>query len=345
MKFIIAFAIILCTLISRNVNAQIHIKLDSIPISTPNNASIYIAGDFNDWNPDDENYQLLKQEDGSYHITIKTKEEIINYKFTLGSWDKVECDIKGNDVPNRISKNNFSDTIYAKVAAWKTDVKKTTCSANVHIIKEDFFIPQLNRTRKVWIYLPPDYEKSKISYPVLYMHDGQNLFDDSTSYAGEWSVDESLNDLFKKTVKGFIVVGINHGDSLRIEELTPWKNEQYGGGKGAEYAKFVVETLKPFIDKNYRTLSDKENTGVMGSSLGGLISFYMGLKYPNTFGKAGVFSPSFWFSDECYKMAEKFNKAASLRMYILAGGKEYPGFEEQIKKMEHIFRDKRSIRR
>jgi predicted alpha/beta superfamily hydrolase len=78
------------------------------------------------------------------------------------------------------------------------------------------------------------------------MHDGQNLFDDSTSYTGEWSVDESLNDLFKKTVKGFIVVGINHGDSLRIEELTPWKNEQYGGGKGAEYAKFVVETLKPF---------------------------------------------------------------------------------------------------
>ena len=106
--------------------------------------------------------------------------------------------------------------------------------------------------------MPPDYYQNKKKYPVLYMHDGQKLFDYSTSYVREWGVDESLNKLFDATGKWIIVVGVSHRDSLRVEELTPWTNPKYGGGKGVAYAEFIVETLKPYVDGKYRTLLDRD---------------------------------------------------------------------------------------
>jgi len=340
MKLVPTLAVFVLVLFTQSTIAQLTIKITKIPLSTPANTTIYIAGDFNNWEPANEKHALIKKADGSYLAKISTGKEQINYKFTLGSWDKVECNAQGKEISNRVAKSNKSDTVYAKIEAWKTGIKKSTRASNVHIIAEDFYMPQFNRKRKIWIYLPPNYHQTQKKYPVLYMHDGQNLFDDTTSYAGEWGIDESLNKLFKETGKGYIVVGINHGDSLRGKELTPWVNILYGGGKGPVYVKFIVETLKPFIDKNYRTLPDRENTGVMGSSFGGINSFYTGLAYHNIFSKIGAFSPSFWYSDECYKMAEEFNKSASIKMYMLAGGNEYQGFEEQAKKMEQIFRKK-----
>ena len=112
------------------------------------------------------------------------------------------------------------------------------------------------------------------------MHDGQNLFDKNTSGYGEWKVDEALDKLYREKGLKLIVVGIDHGGSERLNEYSPFKNEKYGGGKGDAYLDFVVNTLKPYIDSNYRTLSDKKNTGIMGSSMGGLISHYAALKFP-----------------------------------------------------------------
>ncbi|QXP71799.1 alpha/beta hydrolase [Polaribacter sp. R2A056_3_33] len=126
----------------------------------------------------------------------------------------------------------------------------------------------------------------------------------------------------KNTGKSFIVVGIENGGEHRIEEYTPWKNQKYGGGKGAIYVDFLVTQLKPFIDKNYRTKLAPENTAIIGSSLGGLISFYGGLKYPNTFGKIGALSTSFWFSDKVVKFAEENGNQKNTRLYLLAGDKE-----------------------
>ena len=177
--------------------------------------------------------------------------------------------------------------------------------------------PTLSTTKKIWVYLPLDYEKSTKKYPVLYMHDAQNLFDAKTSYAGEWRVDETLDSL-KANV---IVIGIEHGNEKRMDELTPFKNEKYGGGKADAYLDFIVSTLKPHVDLNYRTKSSKKNTGIMGSSLGGLVSFYAVLKYPETFGKAGVFSPSFWFSEEIYTFAKQAKKSKA-KLYFLCGDKE-----------------------
>lgn len=205
----------------------------------------------------------------------------------------------------------------------KSNQKKSTKAANVSILKKEFIIDGLNSiSHKVWVYLPPNYETSKDNYSVIYMQDAQNLFDDATSFIGEWQVDETLNKLFKKTGKGYIVVGVENGGEKRIEEYTPWKNQKYGGGKGAIYIDFLAKTLKPFIDKNYRTKPAAENTAIIGSSLGGLISFYGGLKYPEVFGKIGALSTSFWFSDQVIDFAKQHGKQTNTKLYLLVGGKE-----------------------
>jgi len=207
--------------------------------------------------------------------------------------------------------------------AQNTSEKKSTAAKNVFIIKKEFVIPNLNTiSHKVWVYLPPNYNGTSKKFPVIYMHDGQNLFDNTTSYIGEWGVDEILNDLYKKTGKGFIVVGIENGQAERINEYTPWKNEKYGGGKGAVYVDFIVHTLKPYIDATYRTKPQQKYTGLMGSSLGGLISYYGGLKYPAIFGKIGALSTSFWFSKKVEDFTKEHGKIKKVKLFLLVGGKE-----------------------
>jgi alpha-glucosidase len=217
---------------------------------------------------------------------------------------------------------------------------KSTATKNVSIIQQEFTIPNLNeKSHKIWVYLPPNYETSTENYPVIYMHDGQNLFDVKTAYAGEWNVDETLNTLFEKTNKGFIVVGIENAGEERINEYTPWPHEKYGGGKGAIYIQFIVNTLKPFIDQNYRTKPQQKYTGLMGSSLGGLISYYGGLKYPNTFGKIGALSTSFWFSNEVENFTQENGNIKNVKMYLLVGGNEGEGMVEDTQKFEYLLRN------
>lgn len=121
------------------------------------------------------------------------------------------------------------------------------------------------------------------------MQDGQNLFDDATSYAGEWGIDEHLDSLFSSGKKEAIIVGIDNGLSKRMTEYNPYSFQQFGKGEGNEYVDFLVKNLKPFIDKKYRTLKNKQNTFIAGSSMGGLISLYAALKYPKIFVGAGIF--------------------------------------------------------
>ena len=161
--------------------------------------------------------------------------------------------------------------------------QQSTCSKNVSVFEID--APQLHCKKRIWIYLPIGYEKIVEKYPVIYMHDAQNLFDKKTSYAGEWQVDETLDSLKAK----IIVVGIEHGGDQRLMELTPFVHPKHGGGKADLYVDFIVKNLKPYIDENYRTKKSAKNTCIFGSSLGGLTSFYAVLKYPKIFGKAGIF--------------------------------------------------------
>lgn len=191
--------------------------------------------------------------------------------------------------------------------------------------------PQLETNKKIWVYLPKNYNTSNKKFSVLYMHDAQNLFDTKTSYAGEWNVDEKLDSINAQ----LIVIGIEHGKEKRIDELTPYKNEKYGGGNADTYLKFIIETLKPKIDSTYRTKTKPRNTIIMGSSLGGLTSYYATLKYPTVFGKAGVFSPSFWFSKDIYDFTEKSKKINS-KIYFLCGDNESDEMVSDLNKMEHL---------
>lgn len=192
--------------------------------------------------------------------------------------------------------------------------------------------PQLHADKTIWVYLPHDYEKTTLAYPVLYMHDGQNVFDHAESHKREWHVEEKLNDLHSEV----IVVGIEHGGSThRIDELTPYKNEDYGGGHSDDYLDFMVNILKPHIDNEYRTLSDKKHTTIFGSSVGGLISFYALLKFPDIFGNAGVFSPSFWFSDEIFKLMEEV-KEIDGKIYFMAGDHESKNMIPDLDHMEEL---------
>lgn len=205
----------------------------------------------------------------------------------------------------------------------KIERKLPQQKGSVSVLKREFIIKGLNEvSHKIYIYLPPNYSTTKEKYSVIYMQDAQNLFDVKTAFAAEWEVDETLDSLYHKTGKGFIIVGVENGGEKRIEEYTPWKNEKYGGGKGEIYIDFLVNELKPYIDRNYKTKKSAKDTAIIGSSLGGLISFYGGLKYPNVFGKIGALSTSFWFSNKVNEFAEKNGNQKKTKLYLLIGDKE-----------------------
>jgi alpha-glucosidase len=205
---------------------------------------------------------------------------------------------------------------------------------------DSFYMPQLNRYRSIWVYLPPDYYSSTKKYPVLYMQDGQNLFEDSASFVGEWHVDETLDSLQSLGDYGCIAIGIENGGNLRTEEYMAHQNEKYGGGKGNEYVDFLVQTLKPWVDSTYRTLADAENTGIGGSSLGALISYYAALNRPDVFQRAMIFSPAFWIDDSIhYSWNNGFPEVETLKFYFLAGQLEGEKGEvvEEIEFVENIY--------
>jgi predicted alpha/beta superfamily hydrolase len=202
-------------------------------------------------------------------------------------------------------------------------------------VLRDVYSPELHNHRDVYVYLPPSYAAGDpdARFPVLYMHDGQNLFDEYFSYSGEWGVDESLDSLHAKSGFGLIVVGIDNGSDKRMNEYSPWKNERFGDPEGAAYVDFVAQTLKPLVDKTYRTLPGRGHTGIMGSSMGGLISHYALLRYPQTFSKGGIFSPSYWFSPEVFSYTTAARLPGNARLYFRLGGQEGKEMESGLQKM------------
>ena len=327
------FAAALITL-SLAAQQKIRIEINSSPANTPANGSVFIAGSFNSWNPQNKNYQFQKNNKG-YFLELSLTTGSYEYKITRGGWDKVESTKEGKDIGNRTLKVDTDATVELFVEGWKdmfassSQPKKSTANSNVRIIDTAFFIPKLNRTRRVWVYVPPSYNTSTAKYPVLYMHDGQNVFDDATSFSGEWGVDEAIDTLGLK-IRECIVVGIDNGGQKRLNEYSPYDfdlkgiaaNNVSGKGEGSLYVDYLVKTLKPFIDKTYRTLKDSKHTFVAGSSMGGLISMYAILKYPKVFGGAGVFSPAFWVAPKIFDDIKAKGKKINAKIYFYAGDEE-----------------------
>jgi predicted alpha/beta superfamily hydrolase len=323
---------VLVLLTSAIGSAQLTIKVSSTPDNTPDNATLYAAGTFNNWNPADPARQLTALGNGKYTITLNPAPGVVEFKFTRGNWETSEANTLGMFQPNhQVTYNGQPKTIEVVVLSWADmfggggGPGLNGPNGGVHIIDNDFYVPELARSRRIWIYLPPDYGTNPNKhYPVLYMQDGQNLFDSATSLNGqEWDIDGSMDQLFEEGDPGCIVVGIDNGGVHRVDEYSPWANPAFGGGEGVDYVHFIVNHLKPHVDANYRTLPDRNHTGIMGSSMGGLISMYALIEYQNVFSKAGVFSPAFWFADDkVIQHIQNAGKVSDVRVFFLAGGQE-----------------------
>ena len=322
---------------------QVTFIINDIPDYTPTEDLIYLAGDLNGWDPGNPDFVLTKNSNEQWEITLPNEPSgtTIQFKFTRGDWSTVEKGAQGEEIANREFVYGNRDTVFVDILNWADNGGggNSTAAENVSVMDDNFHMPQLNRDRRIWVYLPPDYDSNNEKYPVLYMHDGQNLFDTFTSYAGEWEVDETLNELYDEGYQVPIVVGIDNGGGERINEYTPWVNSEYGGGQGSEYMEFLVNTLKPHIDENYRTHTNREHTGIMGSSLGGLISLYGALKYQDVYGSSGIFSPAYWISDSVWAFTNDMGKQQSIKFYQIIGTLEGEDYVSGMWQMDSVLQD------
>jgi predicted alpha/beta superfamily hydrolase len=275
------------------------------PAGTDAQAQLYLAGSLEavgNWKADGR--PLVRQPDGSYLLELSVgASQRLEYKITRGSWQTVEKGPAGEELANRVLEPKADSTQRVTVARWADATGATPPTTRQSTVRGDvrvhemFHSTVLSNDRKLLVYLPPGYDKAADRYPVLYMHDGQNLFDAATSFAGEWNADETADALIKTgTVKPVIIVGIENRGAERMDEYTPTRDADHGG-KAHLYARFVVEEVKPFIDSTYRTLRDRRNTAVGGSSLGGLVSLYLCQKYSDSIGACAAISPALGWDD------------------------------------------------
>jgi len=199
--------------------------------------------------------------------------------------------------------------------------------------------PQLGNRRDLLVYLPPSYGRGDRRYPVIYMHDGQNLFDRATSFGEEWEVDQTLEEVSGEGLET-IVVGIPNTDG-RLDEYSPFHDRKHKqGGRGDEYLDFVVQTVKPIVDRDFRTRPEREATGIAGSSMGGLISLYAFFRRPETFGFAGVMSPALWFGGRGIFDYVKGKTHTPGRIYLDIGTNEGTEALNDARRMKSLLEEK-----
>jgi predicted alpha/beta superfamily hydrolase len=202
----------------------------------------------------------------------------------------------------------------------------------------------LRNQRDLIVYLPPGYdEQPDRRFPVLYLHDGQNLFDGATSFIPgmDWHVGQTADQsICAGAVAPLIIVGM-YNTKARIREYTPTHVPKLGGGRADRYAKFLIEEVKPFIEREYRTLSGPEKTGIGGSSLGGLVSLYLGLKLPHIFGRLAALSPSVWWNQ---RLMHRFAASADVRprpsIWLDIGTREGPRIVQDVEQFRDVLLQK-----
>jgi enterochelin esterase-like enzyme len=317
---LIIFLLVMINILLRAQNAIVTFEVKTYKLD--DSLSVYIAGneeEMGEWNP--SAIRLNKEMENSWKIQFSfPKGTKLEYKFTLGGWNLEALDDNGETKSNsKLPVAN--DTIVSVVVnKWGTSAPKRipfkgqiTGEVRYHRNFKGEGLPP----RDIIVWLPPSYNKEKLKrYPVLYAHDGQNLFDPSTSAFGvDWQLDETTDSLIKKEkINEIIIVGIYNSPN-RMKEY-------YTGDTGKTYLKFIVDKLKPFIDKTYRTLPDRKNTASMGSSAGGLVSFMLAWQYNNVFSKAACLSPAFYMRglDYVTPVLKSKGKRKDIMVYIDCGG-------------------------
>ena len=211
--------------------------------------------------------------------------------------------------------------------------------------------PELSRSREILVYVPPsltarsaDAARAGKRYPVIYFHDGQNMFDDKTSYVGEWHADETLDTLAREGIEA-IAVAIPNAQDDRLDEYSPWSGKaafrrRRVVGRGEAYLEWLLGSVKPLVDRSFPTRLDRAGTGTLGSSLGGLISLYAAVRYPDVFGFIGAMSPSIrWHDSRIVHLYEDWPRAkARPLIHLDMGGREWRGAFEEVRGFRETLR-------
>lgn len=308
-------------------DAKCRITIEVYAKSTPPKARVYLASTLNDWRTDDPAHQLTEVEPGRWRIEVEvSRGTLLEYKITRGTWRTVEVDEQGQELENRRLTVFGTTTVRIDVPHWRDQASERVPArrrkTDVRIIGP-FPIPVLQREREVAVYLPPDYaNEPDRRYPVLYMFDGQNLFDPATAFNVDWQIDLTCDRLIRAgKIAPMIVVGIYNGGEKRLSEQSPWKDGRLDAmGEGHAFLRWVVGGLKDHIDSKFRTLTAPEHTGVAGSSMGGLTALYAGYRYPLVFGRVAALSPAFWFArGQIFRYVAAQTRPAGARFYLDCG--------------------------
>lgn len=301
------------------------------PDGTPAGSTLWLSGDvpaLGNWNG--AGLALTARPDGRHVGTLALPVgTAFQFKVTRGSWDTVEKLAGGAERANRQAVvQGEADTVAVVVEAWRdqTESRPARTPSRTGDIRDHLAFPSRHvLARDVWVWLPPGYDKAmKQRYPVVYFHDGQNVFDGATSFLPglEWGADETADRLIReKRIAPCIVVAIAN-TSQRREDYTYETDARYGGGRSAAYMRFLTEELVPFIDSTYRTVKSPAARTVIGSSLGGLIALDLGLLHPDVFGRVGSVSPAVWWAgDAIVKRVSEVGKKP-LRIWVDIGTAE-----------------------
>lgn len=315
-------------------------------------AQVYAAFSTDGWRPGGR--KIPRVASGVYSATFQLPaEQVIEYKFTREpGWVTVEKGEDGGEMPNRslrVPAGRAEVLVLHRVARWADrgpdsvrEVIASTATGEVIERKSTltgdirahhlFHSPQLKNARTILVYLPPGYD-SDLSrrYPVLYMHDGNNVFDAKTSFTGvEWGADETAQRLIEEGQIDPLIIVAMYNTTDRVNEYTPFKHEDIGGGDGDAYLAWIIEDVKPFIDKTYRTQPDRAHTAICGSSLGGLISLYAAYRHPEVYSGAGVVSPAlFWADGRIIDYVRHAKPQIQPRIWLDIGSEEGSSFADE----------------
>jgi len=301
-----------------------------VPDSTPADAPVWVSGDLpalGSWNG--AGVRLERAAGGRYVVRVAIEGgAAFEFKVTRGSWETVEKDARGGEIANRRARAGERDTLLVTVAAWRDQaggepLRRSTLTGEVR--RHAAFPSRFVRSRDVLVWLPPGYGADrKRRYPVLYFHDGNNVFDVAASFKGvEWGADETAGRLIQSgALRPCILVGIDNTPD-RMAEYTPIADARHGGGQAAGYERFLAKELKPFVDRSYRTLPGPDDTGMVGSSLGALVSLDLALQRPDLFGLVGCVSPAAWWAErDIVRRAASVGRGTALRIWLDIGSAE-----------------------
>ncbi|MGE5457752.1 MAG: alpha/beta hydrolase-fold protein [Methanococcaceae archaeon] len=333
--------LIFSIIISAQNNMEKTITINLLTSDLPKDAQVYIVGNteqLGNWDPGA--VVMTRQLDTLWSKTLKVQAgAALEFKFTLGSWDK-EALRNDKTVPPNFYVTVSADTeLTYSVKYWRSQRGSVSGQITGQVKYHKKMQGQGILARDVIVWLPPTYDtETSKRYPVLYMHDGQNIVDPVTSSMGvDWGVDETADSLIRiGKMREIIVVGINNTRDR-------FKDYSYTTDTGYAYMRFIVDTLKPFIDQNYRTLPDRKNTATMGSSMGGLISLMLVWEHNDVFSKAGCLSPAIKVHELNYipYLTDYKGKKKDVKIYLDNGGlgleaELQPGVEETIEVLKKM---------